>query len=116
MSSYIERNVETDSVITFEDGEGYNTPIVAYVNSNRKDIEFYSLTLEKKFVYNSWIYLNRFNPLEINDIKNKIAIINNDYVYYLSNNTVQNNDFILIHKSINSFTNEEFFLYKVIHK
>lgn len=111
---YIENNVENNSIITLEDGEGYNTPVIAYVDSKRKDISFYTLTLNQEYVYNSWIYLNRYETLSENEIISKCLEFKQPNIYYISNERKEENDnFVLIYESVESFTDEDYWLYKI---
>ena len=117
VAAYIEKNIENNSIIALEDGEGYNTPIIAYVTSKRNDIKFYSLTLDKYYTYNSWIYLNNYKPFKIEEIIDKsLKINNNGNIYYLSNDKKkEKTNFSLVFESYGSFTNEDYYLYKITY-
>lgn len=111
---FIEKNIENNSIITIEDGEGYNTPVIAYVDSIRKDISFYTLTLNKKYVYNSWINLNKYEKLSEKEIVDKCLALGNKRVYYISNEKKEENDNLtLIYEAVGSFTNEDYWLYRI---
>lgn len=114
-AKYIEKIVEENSIIFLDDYQGYDTPIVAYVSSNRNDICFYSLLLNKQYKYNSWIYQNEYTQLSCEEILNiDTSTFNSENIYYISTfeiNVTEN--FSLIYKNCDSFTNENYYIYKI---